>query len=66
MINEAANTTAQKAYRLAHFKAFLTEAGKAPLEQIILKEADACSESLFSEFAEYLFNCTHGLNKQHY
>jgi len=47
MINEAANTTAQKAYGLARFKAFLTEAGKAPLVQIFLKEADVCSESLF-------------------
>jgi len=51
MINEASNTTAQKAYGLTHFKTLLTEAGKAPFEQII---------------AEYLFNCTYGLNKQHY
>ena len=51
MINEASNTTAQKAYGLTHFKTLLTEAGKAPFEQRI---------------AEYLFNCTHGLNKQHY
>jgi hypothetical protein len=31
----SSNTTALKAYGLAHFKAYLTEAGKAPLEQII-------------------------------